>query len=415
MQAPEKNQVIKAINELGRKVTAADVAAKTGLPLHVATTQLNHVAAETNGHLQVATTGDIAYGFDLGFQNAYLAKGIQRTLQIVGEKAFQIGFYLLRISFGIMLVLSLLAVVALIVVAIIAINQGRDSDGGRDGGGFNLDFFDFMILRDLLWWGSYSSYETYPRTIGYHEPTYIKRHDGNFLLDCFSFLFGDGDPNLGLEERRWQLIAEVIRENNGVVTAEQLAPYTGADPKKEDGALPALVRFNGRPEVTDIGNIVYVFPSLQVSATARYDAAPPKFFQEWRWQFSHVPFESLIPVYLLAGVNFLGSGWLFLNMNSIAVLSDFAPLINVLMMYGSLFVGVPVARYLVINVLNSGIVKRNEQRNGYAQLLTAPAPELEKKLLEAKQFQIAQQKISSDKIVYTTDKDVLEQEFDASP
>ena len=50
------------------------------------------------------------------------------------------------------------------------------------------------------------------------------------------------------------------------MTAEQLAPYTGADPTNEDGALPALVRFNGTPEVTDDGHILYTFPALQVSA-----------------------------------------------------------------------------------------------------------------------------------------------------
>jgi len=35
----------------------------------------------------------------------------------------------------------------------------------------------------------------------------------NFFEAIFSFLFGDGNPNANLEERRWQQIATVIRNN----------------------------------------------------------------------------------------------------------------------------------------------------------------------------------------------------------
>lgn len=411
MPVAEKQQVIDAINKLGRKVTVADVAAKTGLPVLVAGRELNKVAAETNGHLAVATTGDIAYSFDMGFQNAYLAKGIQRTLQVIWEKAFQIGFYFLRISFGIMLVVSLLVVVGLIFVAIMAMNKGSDND--RDGGDFHFGFFDYMILRDLFYWGTYSTYG-YPQ-IGYQEPRKIKRRDGNFLTNCFSFLFGDGDPNRNKEERRWQLIAEVIRENNGVVTAEQLAPYTGADPKREDGALPVLVRFNGNPEVTETGNIVYTFPDMQVSTGMRLDHSVPAFFREWPWQFSQVPSESLIPVYIVAGLNFFGAWWLFTNMSHILILREFAPLITLLAVYGTSFVGIPIVRLIVINMLNAKIEVGNKKRHENAELIERPSEELQEKLVQAKQYEVKEKRVTSEKVVYTTEKDLLDNEFDASP
>jgi hypothetical protein len=411
MPVAQKKQVIDAINKLGRKVTVADVATKTGLPVLVTAQELNKVAAETNGHLQVGTTGDIAYSFDAGFQNAYLAKGIQRTLQVILEKAFQIGFYLLRISFGIMLVLSLVIVVGLIFIAITAMNKGSN-DNDRDGG-FSLDFFDFMILRDLFYWGAYSTYDPYQA--GYSEPRRIERRKGNFLTDCFSFLFGDGDPNRGKEERRWQLIAEAIRAHHGVITAEQLAPYTGADPKKEDGALPVLVRFNGMPEVTDTGNIVYTFPDLQMTAGVRRDNSLPTFFREWPWVFSQVPGESLIPVYVVAGLNFFGAWWLATNMNQIPVLSDFSFLISLLTVYGTLFVTIPIARLIVINVLNTKIEMGNNRRHESAVLIENPSPELHEKLLQAKKYEIKEKRLSSKDVVYSTDKDLLDQEFDASP
>ena len=45
-----------------------------------------------------------------------------------------------------------------------------------------------------------------------------------FLQSCFSFLFGDGDPNGELGRRRARAVAALIRAQGGAVTAEQLAP-----------------------------------------------------------------------------------------------------------------------------------------------------------------------------------------------
>ena len=67
-QTKEKKIVLKAIDELGRRVTPADISAKTGLPVLAASAELNRIASETGGHLEVANTGDIAYKFDPGYQ-----------------------------------------------------------------------------------------------------------------------------------------------------------------------------------------------------------------------------------------------------------------------------------------------------------------------------------------------------------
>ena len=47
----EKQIVIKAINDLGRYVSAADVATKTGLPVAKATQNLNQISARNIGSL----------------------------------------------------------------------------------------------------------------------------------------------------------------------------------------------------------------------------------------------------------------------------------------------------------------------------------------------------------------------------
>jgi hypothetical protein len=421
MVTQEKDSVIKAINDLGRRVTAADIATKTGLPLSKATSELNKVASETNGHLQVSTAGDIAYSFDPGFQSAYLAQGMKKIFQQIGDKIGKAAFFLLRISFGVGLILSFIVIALLIIALILFVNKGSDSD--NDSGGFGgiggLDFFDFMILRNFFYWGpTYPVYTTYgyndynrPYDL-YDKPT-TRQPDtnNNFIMNCFSFLFGDGSPNLNLEDRKWQLIAQMIKQNNGVVTAEQLAPFTGADPANEDGVLPVLVRFDGKPEVTDSGNIVYTFPTLQVTAKSMSFAPLPTYLKEFDWEFTRVPTSSLVPVFILAGLNFFGALFLVAHTHTAPILHAFSGLIHWLLLYGTLFLVVPTVRFFVLKWRNAAIELRNVQRSQFSEALKNPAANLLKKLGEAKHYRIGEKRIKTDDVVYTTEKDVMDQDF----
>ncbi|MCC7527062.1 MAG: hypothetical protein IT342_00995 [Candidatus Melainabacteria bacterium] len=399
VKTKEKEIVLKAVDSLGRRVTAADVAAKTGLPVLVAQEELNRVAAETGGHMEVATTGDVAYKFSPGFQNAYLTKGIARFFQVAGKKFFDIAYFLLRISFGIMLILSVLAVLLIFIAIMLYGNKGGNNDRDNYGGGFHFGFFDYLILRDLLTWGAYSA-------AGQPGNQQQRQRKSNFLFDCFSFLFGDGNPNADIEEKKWSLIANSIRDHGGVVTAEQLAPYTGANPTDDDAVLPVLVRFNGKPEVTEEGGIVYAFPSMQVSATARDSHASAPFLKEMRWPFVGPQAGSLIMVYVLAGFNFLGTWWLFLQPG----LHELWPLLLPLVTYGTLFVTIPIGRKFALDVINQRITERNGKRSTYAEMLKAPAPELSKKLSHANNLRIGRHDIKAEEIVYTTEASNLEQE-----
>ncbi len=412
----QKEQVIQAINSLGRRVTVADVATKTGLPLLVVSKELNQVAAEASGQLEVATTGDIAYKFEPGFQAAYLAKGLKRVLQDFGQKAFQVSFFILRISFGVMLILSLLTVV-LLVFAVIFYSATRGGNNDHDAGdtGFSFDFFDFMTLRDLVWW-NYDPYGSATR-VGYDKSydDYLRgksgNREGNFFVNTFSFLFGDGDPNSNLEEKRWHLIAASISAHDNAVTAEQLAPYTGQEGKDENGVLPVLVRFDGKPEVSEKGNIVYLFPSLSATAQLQRGEILPTYLEEKPWVFSAASTEELLPVILLAIVNFFGSLWLFGVHTPLT--NQLAPLILALVIYGSLFVAIPLFRLAVITMLNKGIEKRNAERANFAMQLRSPSAKLATKLKEAQGMAKKSKMITG--IVYTTERDVLEQEFDKPP
>jgi hypothetical protein len=422
MHTVEKKKVIEAIGELGRRVTPADVATKTGMPLLVVQQELNRVASETDGHLQVGTTGDVVYSFTPGFSTKYMTKGIAAAFVAVWAQVSAVLMYLLRISFGIALILSLVIGIVFVIAiafAMIIAMKGKDSD--RDGGfdldwlgrgGFHLTFWDWIILRDIFLWNAMSS-PRYRPVYRYDQPTVRDRPKSNFLLNCFSFLFGDGDPNEGLDEKRWQLIAQVIKQNNNVLTAEQLAPYTGADPKNEDAVLPVLVRFNGRPEVTPKGNIVYVFDNMQAVA-AQQTVNPPAYLQEFPWKFSTVPDGELVPVFVVAGLNiafiwfcwnFQGYLWAFFD----GPVPFLTTLFNVLFVYAIAFIAIPLWRAVFLAFRNRGIDARNVERFRYGQIAQHPSPELQEKLDEAAAFKVKDRRITDKDIVFTTEQDSRDQ------
>ncbi len=420
----EKQIVLKAIDSLGRRVTPADVASNTGLPLLPVTATLNQIASETDGHMEVSDKGDIAYSFAPGFQSKYAAQGYKKILQQIWSKVFAAGFFLVRISFGVMLIINALIIVLFVFLIIFYYSQrgGDDDDrgGGYDGGGFfpfRLSFFDYYLLYDMLF-----GYPRQTTRYDYDRPTIRKSNDGNFFFNAFSFLFGDGNPNLNFEDRKWAMIAEVIRRNNGVVTAELLAPYTGADPTNEDAVLPVLVRFDGRPEVTEAGDIVYVFPAMQVTAMEQNRLISlPGHLTEWTWKFTNVPAGQMLWVYGLAGFDFLGSLFLLAQMNAMDYgrfanpLAPFAPLIYFLVVSATMFLIVPMVRYLVLQVINSRIESRNAKRLANSKLLEQLPDSLVRKLNAAKSLKVDKDLISEKNTVFTTERDSLEQEFDASP
>jgi hypothetical protein len=432
-QTVDKKIVLKAIDSLDRRVTAADVASKTGLPLLPVMASLNQIAAETDGHMEVGEKGEIAYKFSPGFQSKYAVKGIQEKLQKIWKAVFKVGFFLVRISFGIMLILNALIIVLLVFVVILWYQQrsGDDDDGygggrggGYGGGGFfpfHFSFFDYLILRDILWG---TSYGTDYRRYDYSTPTVRKNKDGNFFFNAFSFLFGDGDPNQNHEEHKWSMIAEVIRRNHGVVTSEQLAPYLGSEPSDEDAVLPVLVRFNGKPEVTEDGDIVYIFDDMQVTASAvesPFHHRLPSYLSEWTWKFTNVPPGQMMMVYILAGFNFLGSIFLVGQLAAMEAsrygnpLAGFAPLIHFLLISATLFIAVPFCRWIVLNFKNGAIAERNAKRLANSKLLENPPEKVLKKLGNAQRMSLDTRRISENNTVFTTEKDSLEQEFDASP
>ncbi|KAM7531585.1 hypothetical protein LguiB_034995 [Lonicera macranthoides] len=475
-----RKRTMDAVDSSGGRVTIGDVASKAGLKLNQAQKALQALAADTNGFLEVSDEGDVLYVFPKDYRSKLAAKSIRIKIEPFIEKAKSTAEYVVRVSFGTALIASIVIVYTTI-IAILSSRSDEDNRGRRGGRSYDSGFNFYLNPADLFW---------------YWDPYYYRRRkaraddDGmNFIESVFSFVFGDGDPNQGIEEERWKLcmtfilehliwviiqintlvmslllvippevlIGQYIVSHGGVVTAEELAPYLdveNAERMNDDSyILPVLLRFDGQPEVDEEGNILYRFPSLQRTASqqrsgrkeyvgrkwADWVGGVEKFFEEKKLQFSKTSSSERAMAIGLGGLNLFGVIILGTMLNNMTVRpSEFItfvkgifPLLQGLlpveqagphgisgggppipMIYAGSFFAIPLVRLYFVRKTNAEREKRNKAREQWAQALALPDLSLRRKILSARDM--AQRTfIGQDRIVYSTDKDLVEQDYES--
>ena len=412
--------IMQSIEQLNYRVTVGDVASKSGLDVKIVQQELLNLASETNGNLQVAETGDIAYLFSPNFRTILRNKYWQLRWQKWLQKAWEVIFYLIRISFGILLVSSIILMLIAIVIIVIAINSKGDdnnnSNSGRRGGGGFFFLPRFWFSPDFFWiFTPNYQQRRYQRQISNSAENQL-----NFLESIYSFLFGDGNPNPNLEDKRWRGIATIIQNNNGAIIAEQLAPYLDNiniyNERDEGYILPVLIRFNGYPQVSEKGEIIYYFPELQVKAETRGKVAVSPYLQENLWQFSLATSNQKILAIALGAVNIvlalvLGSlltPEIAQEMGSFILFVDF--LYPLLLTYAVSYLSIPLIRYFWLQNRNNKVNERNYRREEKAKLLKS-SEELQLKINYAQQF-ANQTVISQENLAYSTEKDLLDQQLE---
>jgi len=403
--------IMQAVEQLGYRVTAGDVATQAGLNIELAQQGLLTLASSAGGHMQVAESGDVVYKFEPNFRSILRNKYLQLRLQAWWQQIWKVLFYLIRISFGILLVASIILIYVAIIALTIAANSSSNNNRSNHFSGAS-----FFYFPDLFWYFG-PNYNT-------QSPQQREEGELNFFAAIFSFLFGDGNPNADLDARRWQEIAAVIRQNYGAVVAEQIAPYLdeigqGYAQEYEDYMLPVLLRFNGQPLVSPEGQIVYYFPELQVTANKSQRQPLSVYLQEFPWRFSAASSGQLLLSVGLGGLNLIGAlvlGDLFRH----GVAAKLGGLIGfvhgiywLLLGYGTAFLGVPLVRYFWIQWRNRQIAARNQKRQTRAKLLVSANQAIQEKIAYARQF--AKEKfIGQEDLAYTTETDLLEQEAENS-
>ncbi|MBW4694883.1 MAG: hypothetical protein KME27_24300 [Lyngbya sp. HA4199-MV5] len=413
--------IMQAVERLDYRVTVGDIASQAGLNVNVAQQGLLTLASEAGGHLQVAESGEVVYLFPQNFRAVLRQKYLRLQFQEWWNKVWKVLFYLIRVSFGVVLMVSIALILLAIAFIVAAASASRDGDDRQDSGG-GIFMPNMWFGPDFFWFFSPNYYDQ-PQQHHLRRSRYDEKPKLNFLEAIFSFLFGDGNPNADLEERRWQAIGTVIRNQRGAVVAEQLAPYLdnigqGYSREYEEYMLPVLTRFNGQPEVSPEGDLVYHFPELQATAAQTRPKPVSAYFQEFPWRFSQASSGQVMLAIGLGGVNLVGAlalGKLLAGGSAAAALGGLVAFVQsiywLLLGYGAAFLALPLVRYFWIQWRNGKIAARNEARQAYAVQLNQADHKLQNKIAYAEQF-AAETVIGTDDLAYTTERDLLEQDVE---
>jgi len=296
MERLPSEKVIEAVEKgKGSPIVASDLATRAGISLTQARKDLTTLASLTRGDIAVSKDGELIYTFPENVNSVLSSNSAKyRAVSTWKEKVVPPLFYATKVGFGVVLVASLVAIFTTIFAIMTSSGSSdRDDDrrdnrrGGFGGGGMGGMFGGFWGPSpfDFFYYRPYYSRYYYSPANGNTDGRGRANRDPDemgFLESVFSYVFGDGNPNGDVEERRLALVAEMIRENGGAVTAEQLAPFCDDAPMPQEDlwgeerayvdesfVLPIVTQLDGEPQVTEEGDIVYVFPELMTSATTK--------------------------------------------------------------------------------------------------------------------------------------------------
>lgn len=444
-------------------IIASDIAAKTGLSLSETKQSLSSLASLTRGDISVTKDGELLYTFPNNISNVLKSNSLRYKITNVWKKdIWPKLFWGIRVSFGIFLFISIAAIFSTLIFVQTggggSNNDDREDNNRRGGagGGFGRygvgDFlFDIFYPRPYLYSYNYGYY-------GRYDPYYIQDSDENNDFDerkgifegIFSYIFGDGDPNRNLEAARLREASRVIRSNGGAVTAEQLAMFCDVDDpddvmredfslSDEGFVLPIVSQLGGVPTVTDDGDIIYLFPDLQVSALEEEkqvddidyslsrvlmnrsgisnsnvdgSGSDMEYLQEMELEFNRNEGIGNILAGGLGVVNLVGALYLGQILSSPTLsgvqLAGWFGLVQsgypLLLTYAILFNAIPVARKLYNEKVNANISKRNSARRKWLTYLQVSGPKLTRKLQAAKSFRQRMKRLGrgKDETVYDT-------------
>jgi hypothetical protein len=193
---PDKRKALDAIKTqpAHHRAGASD---KLGLSINSATYWLNKIAGETGAKLEVANDGTVYYSFAPNFSGVYRRRGRRRAALLAGAFLFKSLYWVVRVSFGVALMTSVLVIVvifvALILLAIASIFDGAGGDSGDFGSFDGSGFFDMNFLSDIFSWDYSPSHTSYQNSIPSAQrdryTDFIEKHPkGNFFLEMLFFL-----------------------------------------------------------------------------------------------------------------------------------------------------------------------------------------------------------------------------------
>lgn len=259
-----KRKILKTFKKGGLEATQGDLVRQTALPNFQIKQGLNVVLKEYAGHMKLTESGEILYYFPNGLHKregslARFKQGLGKVAQMVGK----ILAYLFKIWIVVMLIGYFIIFAVLAVLALIALMRGGGRDRDRGGGmGFNGNIL--YMLQNVIFYSSISG-RGLDMDMGRRRAPRGPRKP--LHKSIFSYVFGieQNKEDPAIQEKK--LILRYLKENKGVIFAEEVMALTGRDFDQSQGLInDLLVEYEGEPRVTEEGTIYFQFGQLLFSA-----------------------------------------------------------------------------------------------------------------------------------------------------
>jgi len=440
LELPPQKVIDAVEKEEGRKLTVSDLSAKTGIPLADSQKALMNLAGATGATMQVSEEGDLCYVFPNGVRGILISRSLkQRLIQTFG-KTLPVAMYLTRIAFGVMLFASVTALTLTIASLSAATQSSDDDDDGREmrltndgfvpmfspGPTFFFHFgpspwdflrWDYYHMREQRYQMEMMEAEGNKKLQRQIKEEYEQERGMGILQAVFSYVFGDAHIQ-EVDKERVMMAAEYIRRAGGTVVAEQLYPYL-FDPGELDevdhtALVPILQALGGVPEVTENGNIVYVFPELsRTGGWSRQYESPDAYFEELTYKFSKANTGEKVAAGALCAAN-LVLAVVAVNMIETAkqshrtlptLAASIANMEPLLLLYAVGLNAIPIGRAVYLAGKNRRVTNRNARRKWWAKQLRTD-PEIKERVKEASNIASGVQTLDQKKMVFSTDEEV---------
>ena len=258
----------QSLEDFRGQLTAADAAARTGLPTREAAAGLALVASEYSGHLAVTSKGELIYDFSRGLVPGDRPGLVRRIGRGLARAAFGAVRLVVRAWISVVLV-SYAVVFAGVLLALAA---KEDSDGIGDA---------FGLLARLIFESIFWTFHPFSSVYVTREPTWVKRRGRGavaavpFYEKVNRFVFGPPvavvDPLAGMKSA----VLEIRRQQGRVTPADVLRVLGGTRAAAERMLLRLVAEHEGDIQVGEEGGIVYEFPALRATADASGAAGVP--------------------------------------------------------------------------------------------------------------------------------------------
>ncbi|MDR3144945.1 MAG: hypothetical protein LBU21_01575 [Treponema sp.] len=403
-------RVTEAFKRRRKGATVADIVAVTALPLATVRELAGMAADEYSARLEVTESGEIRYSFPRGFTSKYrgFRAGLRRFLGVLKEGVQKTAALVFKVWIMVMLVgyfaLFMLIALASLLLSVVVHSSGSDNRSSNRGGGIGGLYFASSIFNMIIRIWFYSELlKPIDGRSARNRGSSARSGRRPLYKAIFSFVFGDGDPNVDWPDREKQGIIAYIQANRGVISLPEFMTLTGLRPEQAEERITACcVEFGGVPEVTGEGTLVYRFDELLLRSDTRNRSFPGLSAPIKRLRaFSSNLKKMNLWFSLINGANLIFGAYFFVNAlktGPVLIQADFEassylygltyflssrfignplPAITfglglVPLVFSFLFWLIPGIRYVLTKRENEAIKLENLRKDGYRRIWDAP-------------------------------------------